>query len=131
MYAKYIEMPHGEALEKLILGSSHGAIEVEAVGLDRIRSKLARLERLREVSLDGESVAAADPPGAVADTCSGKCPGNHLVWTTQIMLSALAGRSIDDCGGNSPSVSFDCRRLSTSMEAPTIARAALPFCFVA
>lgn len=70
MYAKYIEMPHGEALEKLILGSSHGAIEVEAVGLDRIRSKLARLERLREVSLDGESVAAADPPGAVADTCS-------------------------------------------------------------
>ncbi|TFK94748.1 RNI-like protein [Polyporus arcularius HHB13444] len=70
--AKYIEIPHGSAsLEKVILGSSGGAIEVEAVGLDKIRNKLARLERLREVSLDNESVSSADPPGEISRTCPG------------------------------------------------------------
>ncbi|KAI0636670.1 hypothetical protein C8Q77DRAFT_1050282 [Trametes polyzona] len=70
--AKYIEVPHGgEASEKVILGSSGGAIEVEAVGLDKIRSKLAHLERLREVSLDNENVSKADPPGEIRRTCPG------------------------------------------------------------
>ena len=71
--SKYVDVPHGSGLEKVVLGSSNGAIEVEAVGLDRIRGKLARLERLREVSLDGEGVASADPPGTVAK----RCPGEH------------------------------------------------------
>ena len=70
--SKYIEVPHGsDVQEKVILGSSGGAIEVEAVGLDRIRGNLARLERLREVSLDNEFVSKADPPGQIARTCPG------------------------------------------------------------
>ncbi|TBU35667.1 hypothetical protein BD311DRAFT_707861 [Dichomitus squalens] len=70
--AKYIETPHGGALsEKIVLGSSGGAIEVEAVGLNKIRSKQARLERLREVSLDNENVSRGDAPGEIQRTCPG------------------------------------------------------------
>ncbi|KAL7283642.1 hypothetical protein ACG7TL_003078 [Trametes sanguinea] len=70
--SKYIDVPRGDvSSEKIVLGSSGGAIEVEAVGLDKIRSKLARLERLREVSLDNERVSKADPPGEVKRTCPG------------------------------------------------------------
>ena len=73
---KYIEIPHGtDSQEKVILGSSGGAIEVEAVGLDKIRKTLARLERLRHVSLDNELVARADPPGEVGRTCTGALAG--------------------------------------------------------
>ncbi|CCM04714.1 uncharacterized protein FIBRA_06901 [Fibroporia radiculosa] len=72
LISKYIELPRGStAVEKVILGSSNGAIEVEAVGLDRIRGNLAQLERLREISLDGENVATADPPGTITNTCPG------------------------------------------------------------
>ena len=71
--AKYVEIPHGTAsLEKVTLGSSGGAIEVEAVGLDKIRNKLARLERLRQVSLDNELVSRADQPGEIGETCPGE-----------------------------------------------------------
>ena len=67
---KYIEMQHGSAsLEKVVLGSSNGAIEVEPVGLDKIRGKFAQLERLREVSVDYENVATADSPGEIRNTC--------------------------------------------------------------
>ncbi|KAI0748566.1 hypothetical protein C8Q80DRAFT_1103758 [Daedaleopsis nitida] len=70
--SKYIDLPRGTAsLEKVVLGSSGGAIEVEAVGLDKIRNNLARLERLREVSLDNEYVSKADPAGEVTRTCPG------------------------------------------------------------
>ncbi|TFK76354.1 hypothetical protein BDN72DRAFT_830912 [Pluteus cervinus] len=70
MTSKYIEEPHGSGSpEKVVLGSSDGAIEVEAVDLDKVRRKLAALERLREVSLDNESVAKADLPGTVSRTC--------------------------------------------------------------
>ncbi|EIW60185.1 uncharacterized protein TRAVEDRAFT_164763 [Trametes versicolor FP-101664 SS1] len=70
--AKYVESPLGAlSSEKVVLGSSGGAIEVEAVGLDKIRGKLAQLERLREVSLDNECVSQADTPGELAR----KCPG--------------------------------------------------------
>lgn len=55
--------------EKITLGSSNGAIEVEAVNLDKIRSKFANLERLREVSLENEAVATVDEPGSIRDTC--------------------------------------------------------------
>ncbi|KAI1794651.1 hypothetical protein LXA43DRAFT_995970 [Ganoderma leucocontextum] len=70
--AKYIEVPHSDSSsEKVILGSSGGAIEVQAVGLNKIRNNLARLERLREVSLDNENVSRADTPGEVHRTCAG------------------------------------------------------------
>ncbi len=87
--AKYIEIPHGSAsLEKVILGSSGGAIEVEAVGLDKIRNKLARLERLREVSLDNESVSSADPPGEISRTCPGTLwtPGSRIMGSSALGL---------------------------------------------
>ncbi|KAI0672908.1 hypothetical protein C8Q78DRAFT_1187012 [Trametes maxima] len=70
--AKYIELPHGDtSSEKIVLGSSGGAIEVEAVNLDKIRGKLSHLERLREVSLDNECVSQPDPPGEIGRTCPG------------------------------------------------------------
>ncbi|EEB93744.1 hypothetical protein MPER_07563 [Moniliophthora perniciosa FA553] len=55
--------------EKVVLGSSNGAIEVEAVNLDKIREKFSNLERLREVSLENELIARADPPGMIRKTC--------------------------------------------------------------
>ena len=68
--SKYIELQHGSASqEKVLLGSSNGAIQVEAVGLDKIRGKFAQLERLREISVDHERVATADCPGEVRKTC--------------------------------------------------------------
>ncbi|TCD68444.1 hypothetical protein EIP91_010730 [Steccherinum ochraceum] len=70
--SKYIEALHASTrAEKVILGSSNGAIEVEAVGLDKIRSKLSQLSSLREVSLDNYDVAFADPHGSVLQTCPG------------------------------------------------------------
>ncbi|KAF9261399.1 hypothetical protein L218DRAFT_870040 [Marasmius fiardii PR-910] len=68
--SKYIESFHGtNTQEKVILGSSNGAIEVEAVNLDKIRGKFSDLGRLREVSLENELIARPDPPGAIQKTC--------------------------------------------------------------
>lgn len=53
-----------------MLGSSNGAIQVEAVNLDKIRGKFANFERLQEVSLDKEGVSQADPPGEIRKKCS-------------------------------------------------------------
>ena len=58
--------------EMIVLGSSNGAIEVEAVGFDKVRSKLAKLERLREISLTSEDVAWTDQPGRIRETCPSK-----------------------------------------------------------
>lgn len=70
MTSKYIEQLHGSgSQEKIILGSSDGTIQVEAVRLDKVRRKLAVLENLRQVSLDNENVAKADPPGTINKTC--------------------------------------------------------------
>ncbi|PBK93057.1 hypothetical protein ARMGADRAFT_1012740 [Armillaria gallica] len=71
LQSKYIELPHGsESTEKVILGSSRGAIEIEAVNLDKIRQKFSNLERLQEISLDNELVCKGDePPGAIKKTC--------------------------------------------------------------
>ena len=67
--SKYIEAYHGKQ-ETIILGSSNGAIEVEAVNLDKIRGKFADLTRLREVSLDNELVATCDSPtGTIRQAC--------------------------------------------------------------
>ncbi|KAI0093897.1 hypothetical protein BDY19DRAFT_919480 [Irpex rosettiformis] len=69
LVAKYNDDPNEEAVEKVILGSSNGAIEVEAVRLNKIRANLSRLDTLREVSLDNERVARADTPGEIQRTC--------------------------------------------------------------
>lgn len=67
---KYVEAVHGIASqEKIVLGSSNGAIEVEAVDLDKIRSKFSNLERLREVSLNNEMVSTGNNPGEILSTC--------------------------------------------------------------
>ncbi|KAG2077874.1 hypothetical protein BDR04DRAFT_431142 [Suillus decipiens] len=67
---KYVEAVHGTASqEKIVLGSSNGAIEVEAVDLDKIRSKFSNLERLREVSLNNEMVSSGNNPGEILSTC--------------------------------------------------------------
>ncbi|KAF5330813.1 hypothetical protein D9619_005494 [Psilocybe cf. subviscida] len=68
--SKYIDTLHGShTQENIILGSSAGAIKVEAVSLDKIRQKFARLDRLREVSLDNAYIVKGDPPGQVTKTC--------------------------------------------------------------
>ena len=70
---KYIEIPRSSSgKETVTLGSSNGTIEVEAVGLDKIRAKLSRLDSLREVSLDNREVASADQPGSIGNTCPGE-----------------------------------------------------------
>ncbi|KAI6166847.1 hypothetical protein EDD17DRAFT_1541543 [Pisolithus thermaeus] len=67
---KYVDEAHDISdREKIILGSSNRAIEVEAVGFDKVRSKLRDLQRLREVSLDNEKVAFTDTPGQIRRTC--------------------------------------------------------------
>lgn len=67
MRSKYLEELHGAATqETIVLGSSAGAIEVEAVNMDKIRSRLSHLDRLRDISLDDTEAGYADPPGAVA-----------------------------------------------------------------
>lgn len=76
---KYVETEHGsDTLEKVVLGSSNGTIEVEAVGLDRIRRNLGNLERLREASLDRELVATGDAQGSIFATCPSEISGYFL-----------------------------------------------------
>jgi len=74
LLSKYVEDLHGsQGHEFVILGSSNGAIEVEAVNLDKVRNKLSRVEKLREVSLDGENVAFADSSDEIGKTCPSAC----------------------------------------------------------
>jgi len=68
--AKYIEALHGDGSQETVtLGSSAGAIQVEAVDLDKIREKFSRLDRLREVSLDNANVVKGNQPGEISKTC--------------------------------------------------------------
>lgn len=77
---KYVETEHGsDTLEKVVLGSSKGTIEVEAVGLDKIRRNLGNLGRLREASLDYELVATGDAKGDILATCPSEISGHFLV----------------------------------------------------
>lgn len=76
---KYVEAEHGsDTLEKVVLGSSKGTIEVEAVGLDKIRRNLGNLGRLREVSLDYELVATGDAKSDILATCPSEISGYSL-----------------------------------------------------
>lgn len=67
--SKYVEIPLETSNEKVVLGSSKGAIKIEAVGMNKVRSKLSKLERLREVSLDNENVARGDGAGEIRSRC--------------------------------------------------------------
>ena len=68
--SKYVEALHGsDTPEKVVLGSSQGAIEVEIVALDKIRQKLARLDQLREISLEHGNVVKGDEPGRILRSC--------------------------------------------------------------
>ncbi|PPQ98840.1 hypothetical protein CVT24_003394 [Panaeolus cyanescens] len=68
--SKYVETLHGsDTQETVTLGSSDGAIQVEAVSLDKIRQRFAQLDRLRVVSLDNENVATCDPTGQISEAC--------------------------------------------------------------
>ena len=48
--------------EIITLGSSKGAIQVEAVDLAKVRRKFARLDRLKEVGLEAEDIATLSAP---------------------------------------------------------------------
>jgi hypothetical protein len=89
LMSKYIEPLQGSASqEKVFLGSSKGSIEVEVVGLDKVRSRLANLQMIKEVSLDGENVARADPPGEL----SGSCPSELYMI---VIYTCSHGRFLD------------------------------------
>jgi tubulin-specific chaperone E len=86
LISKYVdESQSTKSKETITLGSSNGAIEVEAVGLDKVRGKLSRLERLRGISLDSENVAFPDPPGEIMKTC----PSERETIDADILLSSL------------------------------------------
>lgn len=91
---KYIEQLHGShAQETVILGSSNGAIQVEAINLDKIRGKFANLERLREVSLDKENVSGAGAPGETRERCpSQSCDRLMFLSNGSLPLPRRQGR---------------------------------------
>lgn len=93
LVTKYIELPHGTSVEKVILGSSNGAIEVEAPGLDKVRGKLSNLQRLREVSLDNHGVATSDPPGEIKQACPGKSADGRL---TMAFVGPMVANGIEE-----------------------------------
>ena len=90
-----MEDTHGsQGQEFVVLGSSNGIIQVEAVNLDKIRKKLSLVENLREVSLDGENVAFADSPGEIGKTCPSSFSQTSVLFGCRIY--ALPGiRGLD------------------------------------
>ncbi|KAG9014067.1 hypothetical protein FRB94_000265 [Tulasnella sp. JGI-2019a] len=66
--AKYVDAKEDVGdTEEVILGSSAGAIKVEAPRLASVRSRLSDIERLRVVSLDGNEVCGPGEPGEIAN----------------------------------------------------------------
>lgn len=64
---KYIDAnqaPDGQ-VDTVVLGSSGGAIVVEAPRLTGVRQRLAKLEALRVVSLDDEPVSSPGEPDEI------------------------------------------------------------------
>ena len=57
--------------EVVTLGSSNGFIQVEAVGLDKIRRKLSKLDQLQTVGLDECNISNAGSPEAIHKTIPG------------------------------------------------------------
>jgi tubulin-specific chaperone E len=91
--SKYLEDLHGSGTqETIVLGSSAGAIAVEAVNMDKIRNRLSHLDRLRDISLDDTEAGYADPPGAVV-SASPSTPGATKAGNT-LMIQQMCGLSI-------------------------------------
>lgn len=91
-------MPHGSGTEKVVLGSSRGAIEVEAVNLDKIRGNLSNIEKLREVSLDDERIAVPGQPGEIRKMCPGMlCLLFCLTVNVALALSTTSQTAHSDC----------------------------------
>ena len=65
------------------------------MNLDKIRNKLSRVEKLREVSLDGESVVSADPPGEIGKTCPSACFRRCIVFGCKIYPLHKGVRGLD------------------------------------
>lgn len=89
---KYIDDPaqHQGSIEKVTLGSSNGAIEVEAVNLNKIRTKLLDFAKLREVSLDGERVSSAGAPGELRDKFPGMLASPAPTNLADIVICSVA-----------------------------------------
>lgn len=89
-------MQHGSASqEKILLGSSNGAIEVAAVGLDKIREKFASLDRLREISVDFENVATSNPIGEIRSACPSRYSTQFYVRLKLKILLHTDVRGVD------------------------------------
>lgn len=90
MTSKYVEALHGsDTQETVVLGSSQGTIEVEAVSLDKIRQKFARIDQLREISLEHANVVKGDEPGRILQSCP------SMLLTDTIYISFLLFIPID------------------------------------
>lgn len=74
-----MDSDHTGATESIILGSSDGAIEVEAVNMNKVRGKFARLDTLKEVGLENYMIKSSGKKGDIAAICPSK-----LVCTTGI-----------------------------------------------
>ncbi|KAG8800092.1 hypothetical protein FRC16_003748 [Serendipita sp. 398] len=67
---KYLEDLHATSTkEAIVLGSSDGAIEVEAVDMNKVRNKFAQLEKLKEVGLENYMISKAGPAGEIKAIC--------------------------------------------------------------
>ncbi|KAG8856907.1 hypothetical protein FRB91_012014 [Serendipita sp. 411] len=67
---KYLEDLHATSIkEAIVLGSSDGAIEVEAVDMNKVRNKFAQLEKLKEVGLENYMISKAGPAGEIKAVC--------------------------------------------------------------
>ncbi|EJU00772.1 hypothetical protein DACRYDRAFT_54053 [Dacryopinax primogenitus] len=63
---------HEEKEETVLLGSSLGLITVQAPNIGKVRQRLAQLDRLREVSLDGEGVSHPGGAQELRERCPSK-----------------------------------------------------------
>ncbi|KAG8729309.1 hypothetical protein FRC12_021068, partial [Ceratobasidium sp. 428] len=67
---KYVDGRRTNGQDSVILGSSNGAIIVEAPRLDGVRARISQVERLRRISLDNCDVATPGDLTAIAKLCS-------------------------------------------------------------
>ena len=96
MTSKYVEALHGsDTQETVVLGSSQGTIEVEAVSLDKIRQKFARLDQLREISLEHANVVKGDEPGRILQSCPSMLSTHITPICTSFLFISIDVRGLD------------------------------------
>lgn len=96
MTSKYVEALHGsDTQETVVLGSSQGTIEVEAVSLDKIRQKFARIDQLREISLEHANVVKGDEPGLIRQSCPSMLSTDITVFLLFIYFILIDVRGLD------------------------------------